>query len=391
MMQKARTPPARRRPAVGSAHPDAAATIPAAAFRRALLAWYRRHGRDLPWRGTRDPYPVWISEIMLQQTTVKAATPRYADFLVRFPTIEALADAPLDDVMAAWSGLGYYSRARNLHAAARRIVAEHGGRFPDDAIAAQALPGVGRYTVAAVLSIVYDRPLAVLDGNVVRVLARLTAAKGHARDGALQRRLWVLAQELLDPRHPGDSNQAMMELGATLCAPAAPDCPRCPVARWCRARALGRPEEFPAAPPKPPGVEETWRVALIERRGRLLVRQRPHDAGIMPGIWELPAWVDDGPPVPGEDRAAAAFQKRLRRDLDRAAEVEVSIGAARHNIMNRKITLRVHRVVLSPGWRPPARWRWVTRADLAGLGQSSMLRKVLAVAGDDRHHRRRTV
>lgn len=382
-MQKARTPRVRRRAAAGSDRPGRAAVIPAPPFRRTLLAWYRRNGRDLPWRRTRDPYPVWISEIMLQQTTVKAATPYYGDFLARFPTVRALAEAPLEDVLAAWSGLGYYSRARNLHAAARRVVADHDGRFPDDPQAARALPGVGRYTAAAVLSIVYDRPLAVLDGNVVRVLARLTAAGEHAKDGGLQRRLWNLAQELLDPKRPGDSNQAMMELGATLCTPAAPDCPRCPVARWCRARAVGRPEAFPAAPPKPRSVEETWQVALVERRGRILVRQRPDDAGMMPGMWELPAWPGEDPDTGREPRTAApALRKQLRRDLDPAAKVVESIGVARHSIMNRKLILQVHRVELPAGWRPPARWRWVTRADLAGLGQSSMVRKVLALDRD---------
>src|SRR6185503_20273858 len=199
-----------------------------ASLRRRLLAWYDRHGRDMPWRRTREPYPVWLSEIMLQQTQVATARPYYERFLKRFPTLDALADARPAEVLSAWSGLGYYRRARHLHEAVRRVRRDHGGRVPDDPEAFGALPGVGRYTTAAVLSICFDRPLAVLDGNVARVLSRLYALHESVRDPRGARRLWERAQALVPARNPGDWNQAVMELGAVICTPRAPRCGACP-------------------------------------------------------------------------------------------------------------------------------------------------------------------
>jgi A/G-specific adenine glycosylase len=202
-------------------------------LQRRLLAWYRRHRRDLPWRRTRDPYRVWVSEVMLQQTTVKAVVPYYESFLRRFPDSGALADAREDDVVAAWSGLGYYHRARNLQRGARHVRDQHAGRFPKTLEAALAVPGVGLYTASAVLSIAYGLPLPVVDGNVRRVLARVEALRGPKwrKDGPYYNR----AQEWLDAREPGDWNQALMELGATVCAPRRPACPVCPLREDCRA------------------------------------------------------------------------------------------------------------------------------------------------------------
>ncbi|MGH7729627.1 MAG: A/G-specific adenine glycosylase, partial [Candidatus Eiseniibacteriota bacterium] len=217
------------------------------ALHRRLLAWYDRHRRDMPWRRTRDPYPVWLSEVMLQQTQVATARPYYEAFLARFPSLDALARATPDQVLAAWAGLGYYRRARHLHEAARTVVREHRGRVPDDPVAFRALPGVGRYTTGAVLSICFDRPLAVLDGNVARVLSRLYALPAAIRDPRGARRLWALADSLVPMRRPGDWNQAMMELGATICTPRSPACARCPVRALCRARSLGRVDRYPPA------------------------------------------------------------------------------------------------------------------------------------------------
>ncbi|HEX9110011.1 MAG TPA: A/G-specific adenine glycosylase, partial [Terriglobales bacterium] len=198
-----------------------------AAFRRALLRWYDKHRRDLPWRKTHDAYRIWLSEIMLQQTRVAAVLEHYRLFLERFPNLEALASAPEDAVLAAWSGLGYYRRARMLHQCAKELVTLQGGRFPQNAEALRTLPGIGRYTAAAIASIAFDEPIAVVDGNVERVVQRLTGCN------LTQQQVWQQAQSILSASRPGDFNQSMMELGATVCLPRDPKCPACPVRKWC--------------------------------------------------------------------------------------------------------------------------------------------------------------
>jgi A/G-specific adenine glycosylase len=215
-------------------------------FRKKLLGWFRQYQRDLPWRRTKDPYRIWLSEIMLQQTRVAAVIPYFERFLERFPDVHALAAAPQEEVLRLWSGLGYYSRARNLQSAAQEIVAKHGGLFPRNEKEALALPGIGRYTAAAILSIAYGAKHAVLDGNVARVLARLFAVSGDLREGRRWQSLQASADSLLDPKSPSDWNQAMMELGATLCTPQSPQCLLCPVAQFCRARKLGLADSIPA-------------------------------------------------------------------------------------------------------------------------------------------------
>ncbi|MGB7285079.1 MAG: A/G-specific adenine glycosylase [Candidatus Acidiferrum sp.] len=232
-------------------------------FRKQLLAWFRQFQRDLPWRRTKDPYRIWVSEIMLQQTRVAAVIPYYERFLARFPDVRALADAPQEDVLKLWSGLGYYSRARNLQRAAQQIVARPGGEFPNDEEALLALPGIGRYTAAAILSIAFGAKRAVLDGNVARVLARLGAIRGGLRESRRWLSLQKKAGELLDPKSPGDWNQAMMELGAMVCTPRAPQCLLCPVAKFCRARQLGDPESFPEKPKKREAVRIVLAAAVL--------------------------------------------------------------------------------------------------------------------------------
>jgi len=245
-------------------------------FRAALLGWYGRHKRALPWRSDGDPYRVWVSEIMLQQTRVAAVLDHYRLFLEAFPTIQALASAPEERVLALWSGLGYYRRARLLHRAARFVVEELGGEIPATQAALRKLPGVGRYTAAAIASISHGEPVAVVDGNVERVLSRLD---GVPRDDASA---WPRAQQILDLRSPGDWNQAMMELGATLCTPQAPQCLLCPVREWCRApgAAVGRPQAA--------RKQVRMRRALVEHSHRVYLVQRPGDAPKMAGMWELP-------------------------------------------------------------------------------------------------------
>ncbi|HEX7879988.1 MAG TPA: A/G-specific adenine glycosylase, partial [Candidatus Eisenbacteria bacterium] len=204
-------------------------TVSAGDFRRALLGWYRANGRPLPWRLDPSPWRVWISEMMLQQTTVATVLPRYESFLERFPTVTAMARAKVEDVLAAWSGLGYYTRARNLHAAAVRVVREHQGVFPKEPAVVRDLPGFGDYSTAAILSIVHGVPLAVVDGNVIRVVSRLAMLPGHAKSPALRKAVQIEADRLIDVEEPGDFNQAMMELGARVCTPTSPDCDGCPV------------------------------------------------------------------------------------------------------------------------------------------------------------------
>jgi len=255
-----------------------------------LLRWYPRVRRDLPWRRTKDPYRIWLSEIMLQQTRVEAVSRYYARFLDRFPDLASLARTSLDRVLATWSGLGYYRRARMLHAAAIEMVNGHGGRFPrtfDDALS---LPGIGRSTAGAILSIAYDLPFPVLDGNVQRVLCRYFALDGDPRRAPLESRLWEIAAEVVGRGAPGDVNQALMEIGATVCLPAGnARCDECPVNQTCRARALGRVAELPRSKKRAPLVPETWLVALVEIRGCYLVRRR--DEKLLHGMWELPTRV----------------------------------------------------------------------------------------------------
>jgi len=326
---------------------------------RALLAWYRSSRRDLPWRRGRDPYRVWVSEIMLQQTTVGAVVPYYRRFLRAFPTVGALASARLDDVLAAWSGLGYYRRARHLHQAARKVVARHGGRFPRGLEDALALPGVGRYTAGAVLSIAYSLPVPVVDGNVARVLSRLLLIE-DPRPAAARRRMWGAAAALVEtsPETPGDLNQALMELGATVCLPRRPACGACPVSRRCAARAAGREEEVPSPPRRRRPVEVRSAVAVVLRGGRLLLVRR-RDTSLMQGLWELP---------PARSRGSA---EGLRLRLERP------VATVRHAITWRRLRIDVHPARLLSEPRK-GRHRWVTRGDLHRLPTSSIVRKVLA-------------
>jgi A/G-specific adenine glycosylase len=246
-------------------------------FRRRLLAWYDRHKRDLPWRANRDPYRVWLSEIMLQQTRVAAVIEHYHEFLRRFPTVQNLAAAREASVLAAWSGLGYYRRARMLHAAAKVVVREYGGRFPATEEGLQRLPGIGRYTAAAIASIAFGETVAVVDGNVERVLQRVSGKRLVGEE------LWQTANHRLDARRPGDFNQGMMELGATVCTPRTPGCLTCPVIELCATRG-----ELAATTKVAPQKKRDIDYSLLCRGGEIFLVQRARDASLMPGMWELP-------------------------------------------------------------------------------------------------------
>ena len=272
----------------------------AAAFRRALLDHFDRSRRALPWRENRTPYRVMVSEFMLQQTRVKTVVPYYQRWMRRFPDWHALAAAPLDDVILEWKGLGYYSRARNLHRSARLVRDRHGGHLPADPAALRTLPGVGDYTAGAIASIAFGHVVPAVDGNVKRVLARLLDVAALAPS-----RLREEAARLVDPERPGDFNEAMMELGATVCMPRAPRCGECPVARWCRARAAGTVAERPAPRPRKrvPRVEYATAV-VVDAAGRTLLARRPPN-GLLAGMWEFPA-VEMAAAVPAAELATAA-------------------------------------------------------------------------------------
>ena len=275
----------------------------AANFRRALLAWYDRNRRELPWRRDRDPYRVWVSEIMLQQTRVAAVLEHYARFLKRFPTVQALASAREASVLAIWSGLGYYHRARRMHQAAKVVVRERDGRFPQTAEEWLTLPGIGRYTASAVASIAFGEAVAVVDGNVERVLQRLfgKGAQVSPKDGRTLRQAqgrlwgtgpgreaaWRLAEALLDPARPGDFNQAMMELGATICTPRAPQCLVCPVNAFCVSRGAG------SVPAPAPRKLKAVNYALVRQGDSTLLARRAADSSLMAGMWELPGLDPD--------------------------------------------------------------------------------------------------
>lgn len=300
-----------------------------------LLTWYGQAGRDLPWRNTRDPYRIWLSEIMLQQTGVATVIPYYLRFLDRFPTVKALAKADIDEVINLWAGLGYYSRARNLHAAAGVIVEKYGGFFPSDLDELTALPGVGRSTAGALLSIAFDRKAPILDGNVRRVLIRLYAVTEPPRSPAVERLLWQRAEELIPADRPHDYAQAIMDLGATVCMPRRPDCPACPLAEICMARALGLADQLPSRQEKKkvPLVRQV--ALLLEMKGRFLVGRRPLN-GMLGGLWEFPG--RDVPP----DMQPLAAAERLLRDLDMRADL-LPAGHIRHSYSHFRIEVELFR------------------------------------------------
>ncbi len=347
-------------------------------FQKKLLAWYRRHRRDLPWRASRDPYRIWVAEVMLQQTRIAAAIPYYGRFLARFPTVESLARARPQEVLKFWAGLGYYSRARNLHGAAKTIVAGHGGQFPRELEAALALPGVGRYTAAAVLSIAYDVPLAVLDGNVARVLARLGAVRGDLRQPRRWQRLIKTADGLLAHRAPADWNQALMELGEIICTPQIPHCPLCPVARSCLAYQMKLVHKIPAPRKKRAPLSVKIAAAILwDPLGRTLLVKDPgaHDGVLFSRMWQFPA-------VEIESDPATDLSKHLVATLGIRVPALEPLTAARHGVTFRNITLLPFLARL-PNLPKLARTRILPLSRVRGLPVSSATRKIAAAAMND--------
>jgi len=326
------------------------------AFRRALLRWYDANRRDLPWRTSHDPYRIWLSEIMLQQTRVAAVLEHYRVFLERFPNVEALAAASEDKVLAAWSGLGYYRRARMLHQCANELVRKHGGQFPQTAGELLSLPGIGRYTAAAIASIAFAQPVAVVDGNVERVLQRLTGVSLDATQN------WEQAQSLLATSRPGDFNQAIMELGATVCIPRQPLCLVCPVRKWCATRG-----ESPRAAQSPRQKKiEIW-CALESRNGRgkekVRLVQRPKTDSLMPGMWELPQSADRQSFDPPGSNSATHWR------------------TFRHSITVTDYTVHVLRQVVSPTVRRAKKGKWIPVDRIAHTPITGLTRKILRAGG----------
>jgi A/G-specific adenine glycosylase len=261
-------------------------------FAAALVRWQRAHGRHgLPWQGTRDPYRVWLSEVMLQQTQVSTVLDYYARFLARFPDVLALAAASQDEVLALWSGLGYYSRGRNLHRCAQQVVAEHGGEFPSTALALATLPGIGRSTAAAIAAFCFGERVAILDGNVKRVLSRVLAFDGDLALAVEERKLWAIAQQLLPARHVDIYTQGLMDLGATLCTTRAPACERCPLARVCQAHAVGDELRFPVKSKRAKRSQRSHALLQLRCGDTVLLVQRP-PTGVWAAMWSLPEFAD---------------------------------------------------------------------------------------------------
>lgn len=312
-----------------------------------LLAWYRQHARDLPWRGHPDPYAVWVSEIMLQQTRVETVIPYFLRWMERFPGVRALAEATEQEVLRYWEGLGYYSRARCLHSAAKKITAEFQGKLPTDRKTLEKLPGVGRYTAGAIASIAFGQDEAALDGNIRRVLARIFDVRLPARSPQGEAVLWTLARETLPSGCAGVFNQALMDLGAAVCTPRSPDCERCPLSEICQARALGVQEERPVAAARPVVPHVTVTAAVISREGFVLITRRPLK-GLLGGLWEFPGGkVEESESLPG------CLAREIREELGVEISVGKEFGIYHHAYTHFKVTLHAFCCQLQAGEPQP--------------------------------------
>ena len=337
------------------------------AIHERLLAWFDAHKRDLPWRGVGDPYAVWISEVMLQQTRAGSVAPYYRRWMERFPDVGSLADADLEEVLRLWRGLGYYARARNAHRCARQVRDGYGGEFPSSVDRLKALPGIGPYTAAAVASIAFGKAVPAVDGNVRRVVARLfdlpDPPLAKVRD---------LAAELMDTARPGDFNEAMMELGATVCTPRSPSCGACPLAASCRARAVGTAADRPLRRRRRTVPTRTWDVRVaVSSRGRALVVRRPRE-GLLGGMWEFPA-VEVA--ADGTDPGA-----RPMKVAEPAAGAVVELPAVTHRFSHFTAVYRPRRVEVAAEWREAA-GRWVTPSELADLPLPVAQQRIARAAG----------
>jgi A/G-specific adenine glycosylase len=326
-----------------------------------LLRWYHTHRRDLPWRKTRDPYRILVSEVMLQQTQVQTVIPYYRRWVKRFPSFRSLAHSPLHRVLKLWEGLGYYSRARNLHSLAKSVVKNHRSRLPSTFEELKALPGIGRYTAGAILSIAFQKPSPVVDGNVTRVFSRFFGIRQDIALPKTQARLWHLAARLVPRKNPGDYNQALMELGATLCTPRAPDCPRCLLSRNCRAKRLGIQEHLPVKKRKPATPHFHIGTGVVWHKGKILISQRPLK-GLLGGLWEFPG---------GKQERGESLPETIRREIQEELGIIVDVGRklvkVDHAYSHFKITLHAHDCIYRSGKvraQGVMDWRWARPQEL---------------------------
>jgi len=346
-----------------------------------LKAWFKKSARILPWRKTRDPYAIWLSEVMLQQTRVETVIPYYERFLRRFPDVQALAGGELDEVLSLWSGLGYYRRARELHRCAKEVAELHGGRFPEEASELRKLRGIGAYTAGAVASIAFDRAEPLVDGNVARVLARLYAIEDDVKSTAGSKRIWALASGLVPKEEPGAFNQALMELGATICTPQNPGCLVCPVRDRCQARLTGRERDLPVVTQKR-AVPKVTAFAAVVRSGKAVLLGRRREGGLFGGLWE-PPMVE----VPSLEEASRAL---AGAGVDASKAELAEVGRVKHVLTHREMDVVVlradapRRFALGTPTTPPyEKLAWL-EPDAEGFGVSTLARKILATAAKKR-------
>lgn len=342
---------------------------------KALLKWFSAHARDLPWRRDRRPYSVWISEIMLQQTQVAAVIDYYNRFMKRFPTLESLAAAKLDSVLKLWEGLGYYSRCRNLHKAAKTIVTHYGGRLPDTVADLQKLPGIGRYTAGAIASIAFNRAAPILDGNVIRVLCRLFRINNNPKETATKKRLWQLADSLVHTKEPGRFNEAMMELGATVCTPANPQCPACPLRQYCGAFAHNEQNELPVKHKQPPLPHYTIVAGIVFKDTQILIDKRRPD-GFLGGLWEFPG---------GKKQKNESFKSAVAREVKEETGIDIEVGTrlciVRHAYSHFKITLHTYLCRYKSGTARPLACdavKWIAPKDLKKYALPAANQKIIS-------------
>ena len=340
-----------------------------------LLRWYDRHARDLPWRHIQNPYFIWVSEIMLQQTQVETVIPYYRRFIAKFPCVNALAEARADEILKIWENLGYYSRARHLLAAAKELVARWEGRLPQTIKDLLTLPGVGEYTAAAILSIAFGRPVAAIDGNVSRVICRVFALRTPLGAPESRQQIRDLADQLLSKRRPGHFNQAVMDLGATVCTPRTPSCLSCPLRSFCMANGLGLQEKLPVSRKRSPLPHKHMTAAIIpDRKKRVLVVRRP-ESGLLGGLWKFP----------GEERGAKeavkeALARTVREELGLWIRAGKKVASVKHAYTHFRVTFHVYRCAIERG-RPRSlegrEWKWVPAEELRRLALSKAERKIL--------------
>jgi A/G-specific adenine glycosylase len=341
-------------------------------FRRRLLNWFRQHARDLPWRRTRDPYHIWVSEIMLQQTQVSTVTGYFARFIERFPTMQSLADAREQEVLRLWEGLGYYRRARQLHAAAQLVVERYGGEFPREFQQVRALPGIGRYTAGAILSIAFDESHPILEANTTRLLARLIGFRDDVTRSAGQRILWTAAELLVPKRRAGEFNQAMMEVGSEICTPRQPHCEQCPIRLFCAASRHGWQEEIPKAKVRSPSIALREAAIVIRRHQKVLVR-RCREGERWAGLWDFPRFevvAGHGPKIIGE------LQRKVNETTGLDVVITRKLAKINHSVTRYRIQLSCHEATCDAGCAPSGEHTWIDLSELASLPLSTTGRKI---------------